>query len=468
MSASITELTSFFMGNVGSGSSKAAAGTAGQDNFSQVFDKTNQGKADVAQEGTKADKAGGDSPQNHANIQKKNGPDSLQGKEQSAKNTLEEEKLQKAAEEAGAQMVQKVADTFGMTVEEVEQVMESLGLTPLDLLSGENLTNLVIALNPGADSLTIVTDEQLFADLKGLMNTAQDLLNQLSQESGLGQEELAELMVGFKEQEAGEFQMSPETQKAPVEVQFEEVQEAFEPKPEMETEVQPKEQTAVPKEQQSGEAQTTVPVTQNQSEKSRSQSDAGSQSGNQQPAGESFTANLMNQLSQAVEEAAGTTTGYGVNGQDIINQITEQIKLTVKADTTEMELQLNPASLGSLKVQISSKAGVLTASFVTENEAVKAAIESQMVQLKENFEQQGLKVEAVEVNVEARGFERSLDQQEREQNSFQEQNKKGGRRISLRGLEESEDELPVEEMSEGDRIIADMMMRNGNTVDYTA
>ena len=133
-----------------------------------------------------------------------------------------------------------------------------------------------------------------------------------------------------------------------------------------------------------------------------------------------------------------------------------------------MELQLNPASLGSLKVQIASKAGVLTATFITQNEAVKAALEGQMVQLKENFEQQGLKVEAVEVNVEARGFERSLDQQDREQSSFQEQTKKNGRRINLLGSEGSEEDLLSEDLSEEDRIVADMMLRNGNTVDYTA
>ena len=132
-----------------------------------------------------------------------------------------------------------------------------------------------------------------------------------------------------------------------------------------------------------------------------------------------------------------------------------------------MELQLHPASLGSLKVQIASKAGILTATFTTENEAVKAAMEGQMVQLKESFEQQGLKVEAVEVNVEAKGFERSLDQQEKEQNDFSNQNKKGGRRISLMDLEGQEEELSGEELSEGDRIVADLMRRNGNTLDYT-
>ena len=467
-SASITEITSYLVGNVGSDSSKAAAQTTGQDTFSQVFDKTGGEKTVVSTQETRTVKSDGESIQNHANIQKKNTPDHLQGKQQVTKKVLEEEKMQEAAEKAAVQMVQEVADTLGIAIEEVEQVMESLGMIPMDLLSSENLTQLVIALNPGADLLTIMTNEQLFADLKGLMNTAQDLVNQLAQEFQLEPEQMTELMTGLREQAASQLEPVVEKVQVPVDVQLEEAVVAFEPKLEVEKEAVSVEQKPVWQNQETQEAQTAVPVAENQSQKSKSQPDSNSQSNNRQPTGESFTANVMNQLSQAVDEAVGTTNGYGVNGQEIIDQITEQIKLTVKADTTEMELQLNPASLGSLKVQISSRAGVLTASFITQNEAVKAAIESQMVQLKENFEQQGLKVEAVEVNVEAHGFERSLDQQEREQNRFQEQAKKSGRRISLTGLEESEEELLTDDMSEGDKIIADMMIRNGNTVDYTA
>ena len=94
-------------------------------------------------------------------------------------------------------------------------------------------------------------------------------------------------------------------------------------------------------------------------------------------------------------------------------------------------------------------------------------MEAQLVQLKENFTEQGLKVESVEVNVSAQGFERSLDQQEQEQNRFEDsRNKKGNRRIRLNGLDDSEEFLS-EEMSADDRIVADMMIRNGNTVDYT-
>ena len=90
-----------------------------------------------------------------------------------------------------------------------------------------------------------------------------------------------------------------------------------------------------------------------------------------------------------------------------------------------------------------------------------------LIQLKENFTEQGLKVESVEVNVAAHGFERSLDQQEQEQNRFEDsRNKKTNRRIRLNGFEDS-GEFLAEDLSEDDRIVADMMIRNGNTVDYT-
>lgn len=467
MSRSIAEITSCYLGNVGSESSKAI-GNAGKDSFSQVFQKTNETKTTVT-DSPRASKTEGDSVQNHANIQKKNGPDQLQKKQQEADKTVEEERLLTAAEKAGAQMIQEVADTFRVTVEEVQQVMEELGLTPLDLLDGEKLTQLVLGLHPEADSMTIVTDEQLFADLKGLMATAENLLNQLAEEAQMPKEELAKMLTLIREQEGGAAE-SPLVQEKPMDEPQDTMKltETVEPRVEVETELVPMAKTLSGEGQELQTAETVTKAPDTQSERSQNKPEGGSTDNNRQQAGESFTTNLLNQLSEAVEEAGKSEGSYGVSGQDIINQITEQIKVSIKADTTEMELQLNPASLGSLKVQIASKAGVLTATFITQNEAVKAALEGQMVQLKENFEQQGLKVEAVEVNVEARGFERSLDQQDREQSSFQEQTKKNGRRINLLGSEGSEEDLLSEDLSEEDRIVADMMLRNGNTVDYTA
>ena len=212
---------------------------------------------------------------------------------------------------------------------------------------------------------------------------------------------------------------------------------------------------------------TVIPKTETSQDIRNNSSKTGEESGN--TAGQNFSQNFVNRLAEAVENANSTTTSYGVRGQDIINQITEHIRVHVKQDTTEMELQLHPASLGNVKVQLTSAGGVLTAVFTTENEAVKTALESQLIQLKENFAQQGLKVESVEVNVSAQGFERSLDQQEQEQNRFEDsknRSKKGSRRIRLDGAEDVEDIL-TGDMAADDRIVADMMIRNGNTVDYT-
>ena len=63
-SASITEITSYLVGNVGSDSSKAAAQTTGQDTFSQVFDKTGGEKTVVSTQETRTVKSDGESIQN--------------------------------------------------------------------------------------------------------------------------------------------------------------------------------------------------------------------------------------------------------------------------------------------------------------------------------------------------------------------------------------------------------------------
>ena len=79
-----------------------------------------------------------------------------------------------------------------------------------------------------------------------------------------------------------------------------------------------------------------------------------------------------------------------------------------------MELQLQPENLGKLNLVIASRDGIITAQFMAENDVVKSAIENQIVMLKDNFEQQGLKVEAVEVMVQTHGFEMGKNLREEE------------------------------------------------------
>ena len=81
-------------------------------------------------------------------------------------------------------------------------------------------------------------------------------------------------------------------------------------------------------------------------------------------------------------------SSWSTDTRQIMNQILDYMKLSLSADTTSLEMQLHPASLGTLHVQIASRGGIVTANFITENEAVKTALESQMLQLREQFEEQ--------------------------------------------------------------------------------
>ena len=139
----------------------------------------------------------------------------------------------------------------------------------------------------------------------------------------------------------------------------------------------------------------------------------------------------------------------------------DYMKLQLNEDSNSLEMQLHPASLGTLQVQIATKGGMLTAHFITQNEAVKAAIEGQIVQLRETFEEQGVKVEAIEVTVQTHEFEQNLEQG-RGRDSQETDKKNRTRKLRL------EEPAAVENVDEEDALQAEMMAARGSTVSYTA
>ena len=425
-----------------------------KDNFSEIFDKTHN-PADAHENNSCVKAEETEKLQNGTNVRNSKTSEKLKEQTEAVKNANSRTKAEEATVEAANEVAEKVAEAFGVTVEEVEKVLENLGLTILDLLNTENLTQIVLALNPDCDALTLMTNEELYAELKGLMDTAQELRDQIVQEFGLTEEEMNVVLNSLKENMNVQINELPFVEDVTLQMNVAEGSATQDDAVSVElVDSNIYDGTVIPKNENS-------PNIQSDSSEAKEDSEAAT-------AGQSFKQDFVNQLADAVENTNSTSTsGYSVRGQDIINQITEHIRVHVKQDMTEMELQLHPASLGNVKVQITSASGVLTAVFTTENETVKAALESQLIQLKENFVQQGLKVESVEVNVAAHGFERSLDQQEQEQNRFEEsRSKKGNRRIRLNGTEDIEGILS-EEIPTDDRVVADMMIRNGNTVDYT-
>lgn len=151
--------------------------------------------------------------------------------------------------------------------------------------------------------------------------------------------------------------------------------------------------------------------------------------------------------------------------QEIMKQIMDYMKIQLKPGMDQLEMQLHPESLGNLHIQITSKGGEVTAQFHVQNEAVRAALESQIVELKDTLKEQGVRVEAVEVTVESHAFESNLWQgRGREEESSFKDSRKSQRRINLDALDENFEE----EADEDTLLAARMMEANGNTVDYTA
>jgi len=83
---------------------------------------------------------------------------------------------------------------------------------------------------------------------------------------------------------------------------------------------------------------------------------------------------------------------------DIPKQIIEQARLVRVSDGAEMIIKLKPEHLGelTLKVTVGSN-GTVSANFHTNNPDVRAAIESSILQLKQELQQQGLKVDSIDV-----------------------------------------------------------------------
>jgi flagellar hook-length control protein FliK len=380
------------------------------------------------------------------------------GENLTADNSQPDEKDVEAAMEVVAsavtELVQQVADTFEIPVEAVQEIMDDMNLQPADLLQPENLSNLLLEAGGAQDSLALLTDGQLYENYQTLMEQGKEVLEQCSDQLNLTPEQLVQTV---------------ETAPTPV-------LEKTDGKPAIEISVEREDSEPVaqtPETENAGAVQDTVNVQENSN--SNASNGSNTNAGHTQHEGHEKqsegTGNLVLQtindtaFDAQIENEQAVADTRDVDTEEVMRQIMDYMRIQVKPEASSLEMQLHPASLGTLQIQVASKGGVVTANFVTQNEAVKAALESQMVQLKESFAEQGVKVEAIEVTVQTHQFEENLEQGQGGQSQETEAKRTRTRRITLSGADEMD--LP-EDLEEEDQITAQMMAANGNTVDYTA
>jgi flagellar hook-length control protein FliK len=157
---------------------------------------------------------------------------------------------------------------------------------------------------------------------------------------------------------------------------------------------------------------------------------------------------FVEELNFAVNNNQGAETDSlpVYNMDDITNQMVEQIKVKLQPDQTSIEIQLTPKHLGKISLSIVSENGVLTANFTTQNEMIKETIQSQMHILKEQLHNQGLKVEDIEVEVAVPQF--SLNQDNQSHSDSRQQNQKS-KNAEINWSKMEEDVLASEFMEDG-------------------
>ena len=379
--------------------------------------------------------------------------DAAEGNEELTDEKLEE--ILGALGTAAMDVMQQIADSFGVSPEEIAGAMEELGMEGLDVLDKEQLGTLLLRLSGAEDPYALVTDDELYGSYQEIMAKLQDVMADAGEQLELSQEQLEEALRQMKEPEISVTR--PEEGTVPAE-RTAQAQDAEQTKPDgIEENIDSIGQTAEQSEEASEASREDM---QQRGNGNREHSQRREHPG---LFTQTFrTENFQNQFRADLQQTQAASESFRTDTQDIMRQIMDYMRIQVKADTSSLEMQLHPESLGTLHIQVASKGGVLTANFITQNEAVKAALESQMVQLRESFEQQGVKVEAIEVTVQAHAFERNLEQG-RGQDSEQGQPEKRTRtrRINLNDSPQTED------LEQEDALAAEMMAVNGNQVDYT-
>lgn len=342
------------------------------------------------------------------------------------KETLPEEDLTQVMEvlqSAILQIQELLIQQLDITPGELEQLMQEKGITELELLQPETINQLVLDVAGAEDNLELVMDENLYQSQQTVTREFQEISRKLKQDLEADGKELPKVIEKLESSLGG-------------------------------TEVQRPEASAE-NPQQSGPR-----------EHDRSEQDRGhDRNVTGQVFYQNYTAQAQNQTTgQQISVMASAGESAYVEAQEsrqIMNQVLDYMKVSMKPENTVLDMHLHPESLGTLHIQISAREGVMTAHFTASSEAVKAVLETQMAVLKENFLQQDIKVEAIEVTVQTHQFEDNLEQG-RQRNEEEAARRPKRRKLDIGSLESGE------ELTESEQIITEMMAADGNTVDYLA
>ena len=409
--------------------------------------------------------------------------------------SLDEEKIKDLAEEISEitnQIVDKIKSEFEVTDEEIEEAMEVLGLTIADLTKPAELRNLLMELTGTTDSIELLTNVELYDSVKEVTDFASNLFTEVAKDFSLSTEQLTEMINTESFEEAlNEVDVSVTSNEAETEADAEVVSEvtvdkttdaalafensdkanANETKPVESNNSNESEEVPIDTEKKAPDkiekpesfTQSNLMNDEAMNVRSENRKNFNFDNSNNQDLSLGQTGTVTNQTVNTVGDIVETVTSYttGTDTDNIMRQVTDYVKVHISEDVTKMEIELHPASLGTVNMQINSQNGQITAHLTVQNELVKSVLETQMIKLQETFDEQGTKVSAIEVTV----AEYSLNSQS--DNNYSEE--RNGRNYGSKKKGINLNEIgSLDELDEEEQLEAKVMEMNGSSVNYTA
>lgn len=389
------------------------------------------------------------------NYQKTDDNAKVEQVEQKVNTDIEDTTVIQAAEVLQA-VEQLIVEELNITPEELDTLLQDMNLSLEDLLNPANMKEFILQLNNSTnvdllineDLATLVNDvcakvENLLAEFE--VTDVTEFASLVKEISDKIDEYLnTNTVVNEDEQVVVDDNLVPVTEEASEEVV----------------------KVEVTKENQSTNNAENVMKSTEDSDITISDTENNQQTGEFTSKDNSSNA-VVNNLNQAIDNAVAQNGVEGVAAYtdavreaDIIRQIIDDIKVHLSKDTTSIEVQLNPENLGKVQISVAAKDGVMQAQIIAETEAAKNAIENSIAVLKENFNNQDLKVEAIEVMVATYDFF-SKGQEEQYQENEQ---SASSTKIGAINLDEG---LIEDEISEEEQLQVEIMKSKGNRVSYS-
>lgn len=279
-----------------------------------------------------------------------------------------------------------IKEEFDVSDEDIKAAMELLGLTALDLLSTAKVAKLIEQLT-GTDALTLITNEDMMQSFNNIINVVDEANADIAD------------MLGVKTEEVGI--VLEQNDIAPV-VNSEDTAKQADGK-ESDTKNADDNINQTVDNQESLSEVLAKKITTESDGKAKNNMSESNEANNKvtyADVADNMISNITDTFADIITEGVST-----VKEADIVNQVIDSVKLMASRELTSMEVMLNPEHLGSVHITVTARNGIVSAQITAQNEQVKTALENQMVTLREQFESQGLKVDAVEITVMAHSFE---------------------------------------------------------------